>query len=110
MLVFLGGVESGLEVVVVVFEAGAGGTCLAFRLGFLRTGWVSRLLLAMRGCVVCDWFIACITALAASEARCDCESSMGGTSTKPSYALSMYQAFFQRVLSWALCTIWLNAR
>ena len=88
-------------------EVGAGGTYLALRVGFLRPGW---LLLAARVGADCDWFRACTTALATSEASCGCVSSMGGTSTKPSYALSMYQAFFHRVLSWALWTIWLNAR
>ena len=81
---------------------------LALRVGLRLGGCV--------GVVVCvpDWFIAWTTALAASDARlltgAATARGWGGTSSKPSYALLMYQLFFHLVLSWALCAIWLKAR
>lgn len=80
---------------------------LALRAGLRLVGCVG-----VGGAHAPDWFIACTTALAVSDARrsrtgassgCGC----GGASLKPSYAFSMYQEFFHLVLSWALWTIWL---
>ena len=65
-------------------EAGAVGACLALRVGFLRPIALAVRLLASGIGAVCDWFRACTTALAASEAKCGCVSSKGGTSTNPS--------------------------
>lgn len=59
-------------------------------------------------------FSACTTALAESDASLRVVTvfsrGSGGTSVNPAYALDMCHAFFHRVLSWALCTIWLKAR
>lgn len=95
----------GVVVVVVVMVARAS------RVGFLRGG--------VCACARGNWLervgVFCVTALAASDASLSVRgvfvsSGSGGASTKPAYALLMYQEFFHLVRSCALCTIWLNVR